>query len=108
MGERESKREWLNPAGDGTAPGYEWTYYLLGRSKEERAMYTGLRSFRKGHIRIIGVNLALPVIQSTVEKHYQELIMPISLAAAERCDAVLRIGGESKGAGVELRADRIE
>ncbi|MCE2504724.1 MAG: hypothetical protein J4G05_11830 [Chlorobi bacterium] len=50
----------------------------------------------------------MPVIQSAVEKHYQELIMPVSLAAAERCDAVLRIGGESKGAGVELRADRIE
>ncbi len=51
MGERESKREWLNPAGDGTAPGYEWTYYLLGRSKEQRAMYTGLRSFAKAIFR---------------------------------------------------------
>jgi hypothetical protein len=28
-----------------------------------------------------------------------EIMMPLSLAAAERCDACLRIGGPSAGAG---------
>ena len=44
MGEREQKREWLNPSGDGTAPGYEWTYYLLGGSKEQLSVWKGMQT----------------------------------------------------------------
>ena len=62
--------------------------------------------FDKGHIPIIGVNLALPVIQAVGEEYYKELMMPISLEAAERCDAVLRIGGASKGADQEVEVFR--
>ena len=32
------------------------------------------------------------------------IMMPMSLAAAERCDACLRIGGESKGADDEAES----
>ena len=62
--------------------------------------------FRIGHIPVIGVNLALPVIQAAGEEHYEELMMPISLAIAERCDAVLRIGGPSGGADREVDSFR--
>ena len=58
--------------------------------------------FRKGHIPVIGVNLALPIIKAVGEDHYNELMMPISLAATERCDAILRIGGISSGADDEV------
>jgi len=58
--------------------------------------------FRRGHVPIIGVNLALPVIAAAGEHTYEELMMPLSLALAERCDAVLRIGGDSRGADQEV------
>lgn len=53
--------------------------------------------FRRGHIPIIGVNLALPVIQAAGPETYETIMMPLSLALADRCDAVLRIGGSSRG-----------
>lgn len=62
--------------------------------------------FLKGHIPVIGVNLALPVIQAAGMEHYENLMMPISLAAAERCDAILRIGGPSTGADMEVETFR--
>jgi len=60
-----------------------------------------LEVFRRGHTPIVGVNLALPIIHIAGPSHFDELMMPISLAAAARCDAVLRIGGPSKGADDE-------
>ena len=62
--------------------------------------------FRKGHIPVIGVNMALPVIDAAGERHYEELMMPISLALAERCDGVLRMGGKSDGADQEVELIR--
>jgi len=59
---------------------------------------------RKGHVPIIGVNLALPIIAAAGgAKFYDEIMMPLSLAAAERCDAVLRVGGPSR---VQMRKSR--
>ena len=54
--------------------------------------------FKKGHTPLIGVNAALPIIAEAGEDKYEEIMMPISLALANICDAVLRIGGDSKGA----------
>ncbi len=48
MGERESKREWSNPGGDGTAPGYAWTYYLLGGTKEQLSVWQGIQTSQSG------------------------------------------------------------
>lgn len=56
----------------------------------------------KGHVPIVGVNLALPMIRVAGEASYERLMMPMSLAAAERCDAVLRVGGPSSGADDEV------
>ena len=56
----------------------------------------------KGHIPVIGVNVALPIIETVGFDKFDELMMPISLAMAERCDAVLRVGGKSTGADQEV------
>lgn len=57
---------------------------------------------RRGHTPIIGVNMALPMIEAAGPESFDEIMMPISLALAERCDAVLRIGGPSSGADKEV------
>ncbi|MGH1362863.1 MAG: hypothetical protein ACRBF0_04850 [Calditrichia bacterium] len=62
--------------------------------------------FRKGHVPVIGVNNALPMIEVAGEVSYEELMMPISLALADRCDACLRVGGESVGADQEVEKFR--
>ena len=62
--------------------------------------------FRKGHVPVIGVNMALPVIEAAGAEHYESIMMPLSLALADRCDAVLRIGGDSAGADQEVERIR--
>ena len=63
--------------------------------------------FRRGHVPVIGVNLALPIIEAAGPETFEEIMMPLSLAAAERCDAVLRIGGPSDGADQEVERIRL-
>ena len=60
--------------------------------------------FRAGHVPIIGVNMALPMISAAGggTDLYDEIMTPVSLALVERCDACLRIGGPSKGADEEV------
>jgi hypothetical protein len=58
---------------------------------------------RKGHVPIIGVNLALPIIDVAGEHTYEEIMLPLSLQLIDRCDAVLRIGGPSAGADHEVK-----
>ncbi len=62
--------------------------------------------FQKGHVPVIGVNMALPIIQAIGEDKFDEIMMPLSLNLAERCDAVLRVGGPSKGADEEVERFR--
>src|SRR5919106_2176975 len=62
--------------------------------------------FQKGHVPIIGVNLALPVIESAGEESYGRIMAPLSLSLTERCDAVLRIEGVSQGADDEVERFR--
>jgi hypothetical protein len=57
---------------------------------------------QKGHVPVIGVNAALPIIEAAGQDKYEEIMMPISLALAKRCDAVLRVGGISAGADKEV------
>jgi hypothetical protein len=60
-----------------------------------------LALFRMGHVPVVGVNMALPVIAVAGDASFDEIMMPLSLALAERCDACLRIGGASAGADAE-------
>jgi hypothetical protein len=61
--------------------------------------------FREGHVPI-GVHMALPVIESARHERYATIMMPLSLSLTKRCDAVLRIGGASKGADEEVERFR--
>jgi hypothetical protein len=57
--------------------------------------------FRAGHVPVIGVNLALPLIEAAGAAAFDEIMMPLSLRLVERCDACLRVGGPSRGADEE-------
>ena len=65
-----------------------------------------VKVFELGHTPIIGVNAALPVIEAAGEERYDEIMMPIALSLLDRCDAVLRVGGYSKGADEEAQKAR--
>lgn len=95
-----SRQLWIMVAGP---------YSAGGASSEDRARNlrvlndAAVAVFSKGHIPIIGVNLALPMIEAAGEDgSFERIMMPLSLAISERCDAVLRIGGESRGADREV------
>lgn len=59
---------------------------------------------RLGHVPVIGVNMALPIVTAAGDDDaaYEEIVMPLSMALADRCDACLRIGGASGGADAEV------
>ena len=62
-----------------------------------------LEVFARGHVPVVGVNMALPMIEAAGDPAaHERLMMPISLALADRCDACLRIGGPSAGADEEV------
>ena len=87
-------------------------YRTGARDAEERAR--NLRALNlaacaiheRGHVPIVGVNLALPIIEAAGPSSYDAILLPISLALAERCDAVLRLAGESAGADGEVERVR--
>ena len=59
-----------------------------------------------GHIPVIGVNAALPVIERLgPHANRYETIMAISLALVDKCDAILIIG---ESAGVDRERDLIQ
>jgi hypothetical protein len=77
------------------------------RAENLRALNrVALEVHRQGHVPIIGVNLALPVIEVAGVAMFDELMMPLSLALADRCDAVLRVGGPSANADLEVERIR--
>jgi hypothetical protein len=62
-----------------------------------------LKVFRMGHLPVLGESLALPLIseagsQRVGDAVFDEIFHPISGMLAQRVDAVLRVGGASKGA----------
>lgn len=56
--------------------------------------------YRRGHIPVIGVNAALPVLEALRPDNDYDVIMAISLAVVGKCDAILVIA-ESPGANRE-------
>ena len=87
-------------------------YRTGARSAQQRARNlralnrAGLEVHRRGHVPVVGVNLALPIIEATGGSSYDEIMLPLCLALAERCDAILRLGGESPGADLEVERVR--
>lgn len=64
--------------------------------------------FRKGHVPIIGEWVALPLIHlagsiKPGDEAWEEVQYPVAHRLLEKCDAVLRIDGASKGADEDVR-----
>ncbi len=78
------------------------------RGENLRAMnQAAARLLAAGHVPVIGVNMALPIIEADgAPDAYERIMMPLSLALADRCDACLRIGGPSAGADQEMQRFR--
>ena len=89
--------------------------YMSGTNGDEAAIARNLKAmedfalpiFKKGHIAVVGEWLAWPVIrQAGGESHsseqFSEFQYPVAHRLLEKCDAVLRIPGESRGADLEM------
>ena len=72
---------------------------------------TSLELFRRGHLPVMGVWFALPLIEAAeAAGAYRdadaEIFHPIAERVLARCDACLRIGGASEGADRMVRVAR--
>jgi hypothetical protein len=64
--------------------------------------------FRAGHIPMIGEWIALPLLRAAGSKKpgdtaYTEIAYPVAERLLTKCDAVLRLEGESKGADQDVK-----
>lgn len=63
----------------------------------ERLNETAAKLLQLGHIPLVGINAALPVLEKCENKEDYKAMMKISLAVISACDALFMIG-ESPGA----------
>ncbi|MGK9120039.1 DUF4406 domain-containing protein [Olivibacter jilunii] len=80
----------------------------LMRQNLNKLESVALPLFRKGHVPIIGEWVALPLIHlagSTKpgDEAWEEVQYPVAHRLLEKCDAVLRVEGASKGADEDVR-----
>ena len=80
----------------------------LMKQNLERLESVALPLFRKGHIPFIGEWIALPLIrlagsQKPGDKAWEEIQYPVAHRMLEKCDAVLRLEGASKGADEDVK-----
>lgn len=64
---------------------------------------TALELYQMGHLPVLGEWFALPLIEAAGSKQigdeiFNKMFHPIAVDLIDHCDAVLRIGGSSKGA----------
>jgi len=74
---------------------------------------TALEIYRKGHMPMLGEWFALPIIEAAGSKQigdniFNELFHTIAFRLIDHCDAILRIGGASKGADDMVAAGRVK
>jgi len=103
MDVRGHERLWIMVAGpyrSGSSDPAVWARNLRRLNECAHAV------FLKGHLPLVGVNLALPVIESAGPESYEQIMPLLSLSLTERCDAILRVGGASRGADDEVEAFR--
>ncbi|MEM9984483.1 MAG: DUF4406 domain-containing protein [Bacteroidota bacterium] len=79
----------------------------LMKANLERLEAMALPLFRKGHVPMIGEWVALPLLnlagsQQPGDGVWQEIQYPVAHRLLEKCDAVLRIEGASKGADQDV------
>lgn len=80
----------------------------LMRQNLDHLESAALPLFRKGHVPMIGEWVALPLISlagSTQpgDEAWQEIQYPVAHRLLEKCDAILRLPGASKGADEDVR-----
>ena len=95
--------------------------YRSGTNDDSKLMQQNLNNlesvalplFRKGHIPMIGEWVALPLIHlagsvKPGDEPWNEIQYPVAHRLLEKCDAILRIPGASKGADedVKIAAER--
>jgi len=81
---------------------------VLIKTNLDKLESVALPLFRMGHIPIIGEWVALPLMHLAGYKKigdniWNEIQYPIAHRILEKCDAVLRLEGESKGADNDVR-----
>jgi len=64
---------------------------------------TALELYRMGHLPVLGEWFALPLIEKAGSTNigddiFNEIFHPVAVKLIDHCDAVLRVGGPSKGA----------
>ena len=90
--------------------------YRSGTNDDPKLMEQNLRRleeaalplFRAGHIPMIGEWVALPLMRAAGSKKpgddaYNEIAYPTAKRLLTKCDAVLRLEGESKGADQDVQ-----
>lgn len=89
--------------------------YMSGTNGVESAIASNLKAmeeyalpiFLKGHLAVVGEWLAWPLIRqaggnSHTSEQFAEYQYPVAHRLLEKCDAILRIPGQSKGADIEM------
>lgn len=66
-----------------------------------------LSIYRKGHVPVVGEWLALPVAKAAGSNEIgdpisEEYLYPVAHRLISRCDAILRMPGESRGADLDI------
>jgi hypothetical protein len=92
---------------------------MSGTNGDEQAIAKNLQAmedyalpvYQKGHLAVVGEWFAWPVIRqaggvSHSSEQFAEFQYPVSHRLLEKCDAVLRIPGESRGADLEMEKAR--
>jgi hypothetical protein len=93
--------------------------YLTGTDGDEVKIRKNLEAmesyalplFKKGHLAMVGEWAAWPVIKSAggdthSSPEFTEYQYPVAHRLLEKCDAILRIPGESRGADLEMEKAR--
>jgi len=93
--------------------------YLSGTDGDEAKIQKNLEAmeayalplFKKGHLGMVGEWAAWPVIKSAggdthSSPEFTEYQYPVAHRLLEKCDAILRIPGESRGADLEMEKAR--
>lgn len=80
----------------------------LMRQNMDKLESVALPLFRKGHVPMIGEWVALPLMELAGSKKpgdaaWEEIQYPVAHRLLEKCDAVLRLEGASKGADEDVR-----
>lgn len=80
-------------------------------ANRERLESFALPIYEKGHLPVIGEWLALPIVRAAGGREVAEEVFgkyqyPVAHRLLQRCDAVLRIAGESKGADLDVQRAR--